>query len=181
MVKVNKFSMFCWEGSETSYTAPSRFVGMKLEARVLATKVQLYWQGKCVAEHDRVIHDGHRTVIKVSHIIKPLSEKPGVAKEWEHQDVLFSHPVWLRFFKKLEKQDKESALTEHVRCLNLMTKYGEDSLTTAMELLLGEDDYVGSKKLEDLITNDSFNPLELKPVRRNLLEYDRLLQRGGNK
>lgn len=179
IVKVNKFSMFKWEGGENEYSAPSRYVGCNLEARVSSSKVELFWQGKKVGVHERVYDSGKSTIIDIEHLIRPLSEKPGAAIDWEYKDLLFSRPIWKRFFLKLQSQSEDTALSEHIKCLELMTKYGKETLNAAMELLLEENTFISKKRLDDLLSNNQFDPSKMVPKRRNLLEYDNLLKSRG--
>lgn len=170
--------MFKWDGSNHYYSAPSKYVGLTLEARVSANDVSLYWQGTCVATHGRVFGREEKTVIDITHIISALCEKPGVADDWEFKDSLFTHPIWKKYYDCLVEQNSDTALKEHINSLALITEYGHDNIVAAMEIIMESEEYVGKKKILDLLTNESFNPLEIKPMRRNLLDYDNFLSKS---
>ena len=177
LVKVNKYSTFSFDGSPHRYSAPNDYIGLNLEARVSAYEVELYFQGERIAHHQREFGKERKTIFQIEHIIVPLNEKPGVVSSWKYKDILFDHPVWERFYEKLKEQaDGREMIKEYLRCLKLFLKHGRETVTLAMEIGLEEKLFLSSKQIEDLILNESFNPMEIQPVRRNLIEYDHLLK-----
>jgi hypothetical protein len=130
-----------------------------------------------IATHKRLYGKDDTASIQIEHIIKALSKKPGVASSWKHKDILFKNPTWNLFYEKLvEQADGRDMIKEYLKCLELIGEHGRDEVTMAMELCLQENLFVSRKRLEEIITNEGFDPLTIKPHRRNLIEYDQFLK-----
>ena len=179
MVKVSKYSTFCFDNNGHKYSAPTDYVGLTLEARVSPYEVKLFFQGEVIAAHQRLYGKEDMASIKIEHIINALSKKPGVASSWKHKNILFQNPIWNEFYKKLTEQaNGRDMIKEYLKCLELICEHGQDTVTLAMELAIQEKIFSSRKNLEGIITNTSFDPLTIKPHHRNLIEYDKFLTGG---
>ncbi len=185
VVNIDKYSTFSPLKNGHRYSAPSHLSGLSLEARIYASRIDLIYESKVVATHCRLWGKSNQTKIEVVHIIRELCKKPGVVLEWKHRHVLFSHPIWNRFYERLKVQPANgpTALKEYLNCLKYMAEYGRENVTAAMELCLEGSNELSLLKLKEVLTNEPVaDILNIKPARRDLNQYDELfsLQRKEN-
>lgn len=177
LVSIDKYSTFSPLKNGHRYSAPSYLSGLSVEARIYASKIEIIYESRVVASHCRLRGKTGQTRIELVHIIRELCKKPGVVSEWKHRHVLFSHPIWNRFYERLKIQPNNgsNALKEYLSCLKHMTEFGTENVTAAMELCLEGKEEVSSNQLKEVLAAKSItNILEIKPVRRNLKRYDEL-------
>jgi transposase len=177
LVTIDKFSTFSPLKNGHRYSAPSYLVGLSVEARVYTSRVELIYNTQIVAAHPRLWGKAGKTSIHLVHVIKELCKKPGVVPEWKHRQVLFSHPIWNKFYEKLKSQPSSApmALREYLKSLRHMTEFGTENVTAAMELCLETKDEVSANQIKEVLATQSFtNVLDIKPIRRNLARYDEL-------
>ena len=177
LVRIDKYSTCSPLKNGHRYSAPSYLTGLSIEARIYASRIDLVYETRVVASHCRVWGKASLVSLDLVHIISELCKKPGVVSEWKHRQILFSHPIWNRFYEKLKSQPMTEAvaLKEYLRCLKHMTDHGKDNVTVAMELCLEENRELSSLNLKEVLTNEPVaNVMSIKPVRRNLSRYDEL-------
>jgi transposase len=177
LVLVNKYSTFTFAKTKHRYSAPSKYVGLSLEARVYPHKVLLLEKEKVVATHKRLFGKEGKTSIYIEHIIEELCKKPGAVRSWKHRHILFSNSIWNDYFIRLSDHlDSDQALREYLRTLKLFVEHGRANVTTAMELVIQEKEIVNYKQIRSVITNDFFDPMEINPIHRRLDKYDEFLK-----
>lgn len=177
--KVSKYSTVSVGIEGHRYSVPSTYVGCRVETRLYPNKVIMLCSGNVIATHRRIFSGENKASIHLEHVIKELCKKPGVILEWKHKDILFAHPVWNVFYERMKTQrDEISSMKEFLRCLSLVTEYGRQNVTVAMELLEQQGGLLTCEKLESIVTNEIFDPMDIRPNRRNLVEYDELLRRA---
>jgi transposase len=86
------------------YSVPVRLVGLKVEARLGATTVDIYAAGKLVAQHDR-LHGRHQQRLELDHYLPLLHRKPGAlpgaAPLWQMRREQRWPPVFDRLWQGL--------------------------------------------------------------------------------
>jgi hypothetical protein len=177
VVSVDKFSTFSPLKNGHKYSAPSHLVGLSVEARVYTSRIELIHDNQIVASHKRLWGPSGQTSIHLIHVIAELCKKPGVVPEWKHRHILFSHPIWNRFYEKLKSQPTSTgvALKEYLKSLKHMTEFGTENVTAAMELCLENNNELSANQLKEVLSTQPIsNVLDIKPVRRNLIQYDEL-------
>lgn len=180
IVKVDKYSLFKICGTNQKYSAPSKLVGLTLEARIYPSRVQLIYDGDIVAEHKRLHGKENICSIDIKHIIKELCKKPGVVFSWTHKECLFKNETWIKYYERLKANlSEKDALLEYLKSLKLLTRYRKEDVAIGMELLI-ETSKPSSKSLEEILSNRSFNPMDIKPLKTSLVQYDELLKRREN-
>lgn len=179
IVTIDKYSTFSPLKNGHRYSAPSILNGLSVEARIYATKIDLIYESKVVASHCRLWGKPGQTRIDLTHIISELCRKSGVVPEWKHRKILFSHPIWNRFYERLKEPPivEAIALKEYLNCLKLMLEYGRDNVTAAMELCLEDNRKPSLITLKEVLINEPIAAiLSIKPMRRDLNRYDELIQ-----
>jgi hypothetical protein len=175
---VNKYSLFSIDKTGHLYSSPSKFLGLSLEARIYPDSVELIKEGKVICKHKRLYGPRGLVSIMPEHIVEALIKKPGAMTSWKHRHILFERPAWKRFHEKLI--EKGGADKDYLKCLGLITNYGRDIVTIAMELAIAEDIKLNHKELKKIITNHMDNIHELKPLKSNLTQYDFFLKGEHN-
>lgn len=174
IVPINKYSLFTFGSWGHYYSAPGHLVGLRVEARIYPSRVDIIWDSSVVSTHKRLYGKKGLVSINVQDIITALCRKPGVFAEWKHRNVLFQQPVWQKFYEKIKVADKDK---HYLHCLNLMTRFQEEDLTAAMEIVLNDGLDASSKTLLDLLEARTWNIMEIRPIKTNLAQYDELFCR----
>ena len=177
IVRVDKYSTFSPLKNGHRYSAPSYLSGLFVEARIYTSRIDLIYESQVVASHCRLWGKANKTQIDLMHIIKELCKKPGVVSEWKHRHILFSNPIWNRFYERLQEQPRNlsTALKEYLNCLKQMTEFGAENLTAAMELCLEGQEEVSEHQLKEVLSTQPIaHVLNMKPVCHNLTSYDEL-------
>ncbi len=178
IAKVSKYSTVTVGTEGHRYSVPSHYVGCRVEVRDYPSKVVFLFQGQIIAAHKRIFSANSKVSIQLEHVIDELCKKPGVVQEWKYKDILFEHPVWNVFYQRMRAQrDEQSSIKEFLKCLALTTEYGRQNVTVAMQLLEEQGGLLTRDKLQAIVANDAFDPMDIRPARRNLVEYDELLRR----
>ena len=86
--------------------------------------------------------------------------------------------MWISFYERMKtERNEQSCIKEFLKCLSLTVTYGRHNVTAGMQILEEQSGLLTCNKLEAILTNEMFDPMEIKPVERNLVEYDELLRR----
>jgi transposase len=178
VVTINKYSLFGIDKSGHLYSAPSNFLGLTLEARIYPDSVGLIKDGEIICKHKRIYGQRGLVSIMPEHIVQALVKKPGAMASWKHRHILFERPAWKSFYEKMIQ--KGGADKDYLKCLGLITKYGRDIVTIAMELAMAEDIKLNHKELKKIIINQMDNIHEFKPLKSNLSQYDFFLKGENN-
>lgn len=72
--RVNNKSLITVKGCQ--YSVPTQWVGQSVEARVLASHIEVTKQGRCIARHLRS-HSRHQLTVELDHYLELLRRKPG--------------------------------------------------------------------------------------------------------
>ncbi|MBF0207292.1 MAG: IS21 family transposase [Oligoflexia bacterium] len=176
VVAVNKYSMFSVGNSGNLYSAPSEYVNLRLEARIYPENIDLFFQGKKVAEHRRIYINRGLASINIKHIIGALCKKPGAMKEWKHRNILFPLPVWRKFYNRIVEKNKDNPDKVYLLCLNLTQKFSIENVTAAMELVLDNNMDPNSKSLKQILEDNENDMLNMRPIKVNLKKYDNLIE-----
>ena len=178
IAKVSKYSTVIVGDEGHRYSVPSKYVGCNVEVRIYPAEVMFLFQGQEIAKHGRIIGKKRLVSIQLEHVILELCKKPGVVWEWKYNNILFEHPVWNSFYERMKtERNEQSCIKEFLKCLSLTVTYGRHNVTAGMQILEEQSGLLTCNKLEAILTNEMFDPMEIKPVERNLVEYDELLRR----
>jgi hypothetical protein len=118
------------------YSVPAP-VGSEVQAKVYAAKVEIWYEGKCLARHDRCF-SRQKKVLELEHYLDVLSKKPGALagssalEQWRAQGkwpASFDR-LWEELKKRRGKQDGTRAMID---LLLLGRTHGFDRLREAVE------------------------------------------------
>jgi len=173
------------------YSVPAP-VGCQVQAKVTATTVELWHEGRCIARHDRCF-SRQKKILNLEHYLDALSKKPGALagstplEQWRAQGrwpATFDR-LWDELKKRRGKQDGTRAMID---LLLLGRTHGFEALRQAIEktLAIGCAD-VGAVvlllKAGQSASRGAVEAIEIGALSRydrpqpTLLDYDRLLQK----
>lgn len=182
----------CVKVRTNAYSCPVR-AGTVVQARLSATSVDLWHDGRCVATHQRC-YGRYQEVMDLEHYLDVLSHKPGAlagSKPLEQWRKLGRWPasydtLWQGLMQRWGKQE---GTKEMVGLLQLGRTHGEGRLRTAVEatLALGCEDSAAVRHLLAAaeLQRRPAPPLQLAMLAQfdrplpTMTDYDRLLVGAG--
>jgi hypothetical protein len=174
-VRVDTGSTIHVEGNV--YSVASRLIGERVEARLYAELVEVWYAQKRVEELPRLRGRGkHR--IDYRHIIDWLVRKPGAFADYRYQADLFPSSRFRMAYDALLQQRPERAAKEYVRLLHLAARHSEVGVEAALAELLNTgvlpDAVAVEKRLRQ--SDKPLSPTEVVIGPVNLSLYDALLE-----
>jgi hypothetical protein len=184
----------CAKVRTNAYSVPVH-PGTTVEAKITATTVELFHEGKRVASHERC-YGRHQEVFELEHYLDALEHKPGAfagskpLEQWRKQG---RWPAsYDRFWEGLiARQGKPAGTKEMIGLLLLGRAHGQEKLRQAIEtaLDLGCSD---SAAVRHLVLSASLHKPPAEPLAVEALvgvtrplpsigDYDRLLAAGGSR
>lgn len=166
-------------------------VGTAVQAKVYASYVEIWHEGKCVARHERC-YSRRQKVLDLEHYLEALSRKPGALAgstalvQWRAQG------RWPASYDRLwdalkQRQGKQEGTRAMVEVVQLGSKHGYDRLQRAVEeaLEMGCFDVGAVRLLLESANVEARAPAEALEIGRlcaydrpqpNLSTYDELLR-----
>jgi len=125
---------------KTTYSVPSRLIGVRLRARVYEDDITLYAGRELVASVKcQAWHKG--AVIDYRHVIEHLVRKPGAFAQYRWRDCLFPTQTFRDAFDAMEqKRDRQWANKEYIHILKLAAHNSELAVEKTLAALLKNND-----------------------------------------
>lgn len=135
--KVNKGSLIQVLGN--TYSVHSRLLGEKVEARVYADHVEVWYAQKRVDQFPRLRGRGKHHV-NYRHIIDWLVRKPGAFENYRYRDDLFPTSRFRMAYDILrERRSARAAVKDYLQILRLAAYESETRVDEALRVLLNDD------------------------------------------
>lgn len=115
------------------YSVPSQLRGERVEARLRAETIEIWYAGTRLLEMERLRGKGQAQV-DYRHVIWSLMRKPGAFARYRYREALFPSLVFRAAFDRLEQMLGQRAEVEYVRILHLAASTSQ----TQVEQVLGE-------------------------------------------
>jgi len=166
-------------------------VGTAVQAKVYASYVEVWHEGKCVARHERC-YSRRQKVLDLEHYLEALSRKPGALAgstplaQWRAQG------RWPSSYDRLwdalkQRQGKQEGTRAMIEVVQLGSQHGYDRLQRAVEeaLEMGCFDVAAVRLLLESTSLNAQTPAEVVEIGRlraydrpqpNLSKYDELLR-----
>ena len=192
--KVNSKSLVAIKGN--FYSVPVQYVGQTVEARVNAQSINLYKQGKLIANHNRS-HNQHKMITELDHYLPLLRRKPGALSGSYVLSQARKKSQWPESYDQywqelLNNKDKNNANRLFVEFI----WWARDFDQAAVELVLKQSLKCGSYSLDAikvLMRRHSNDRSEVEKLNRealgklicyerpvaNIDHYDSLLSKAG--
>lgn len=160
------------------YSVPSQLIGERVEARVFAEQLQVWFGGSCVAQMPRLRGEG-RQAINYRHVIHSLVRKPGAFAHYRYQQCLFPRLMFRVAYDQLGEQYPATAERQYVKLLELAATTSEERVELALRQLVDSGTVISYERVAALchsLLAVAAKPLTLTPVRIELASYDGLLR-----
>ena len=122
--KVNKYSTICVNNSH--YSVPDKYTGKRVDVRIFTDKIQVLYEGKAVASHERSIRTGSWS-IDINHYLRTFRKKPGA----------IAHSTALRQADTQLKEIYDKYFTTNpkgfIDLLDLIETYGTEKILEALK------------------------------------------------
>ncbi|MCY4653543.1 MAG: IS21 family transposase [Dehalococcoidia bacterium] len=161
-----------------TYSVPSRLIGMEVNVRLYADRIEVYYKDHLVESMER-IHGGGEAQIDYRHIIASLVRKPGAFARYRFREQMFPTHTFRRTYDALCEWKGERADVEYVRILHLAATTMESEVDRVLRRLLESGLSFDYAMVRQLSAPDPPPVPDLKRVGVvDLSVYDRLLVGG---
>jgi hypothetical protein len=158
------------------YSVHSRLIGERVEVRVYAEYLEVWYAQRKVETLPRIRGDGgHR--IEYRHIIDWLVRKPGAFAQYRYRDDLFPTSRFRMAYDLLKLSCPGRVEKEYLRILHLAARENETAVDSALRVLLSSDEPLTADAVEKLVrSGQELPPLtEVNVEAVDLTAYDVLL------
>jgi hypothetical protein len=163
----------------TNFYSTPLSVGVSVEAKVYAAYVEIWHEGKRVAQHERC-YERHRKVLELEHYLDVLVKKPGALAGSTALEQCRAQGRWPasydRFWEVLrQRQGKQEGTRAMIEVLLLAREHGAAQVRQAVEeaLELGCSDVAAVRYLLSVAGLDEKTPASLPVYLGALNRYDR--------
>jgi transposase len=187
---VNHFG--CAKVLTNAYSVPLP-AGMQVQAKIYASVVELWQDGRCLARHERC-YGRQQQILDLEHYLDVLYRKPGALAGSRPLEQARRAGLWPESFDRLwealmEKQGRQSGTKQMIELLKLGRAHGRDRLQEAIEQALATG-CADTAAVRHLLQAQELQHVACEPVEVGFLaryqrplpvlnEYDRLLAQGG--
>src|SRR5918911_1714830 len=118
-----------------AYSAPLP-VGTQVQAKVYASTVELWHEGRCIARHERC-YGRQQQVLELEHYLDVLYRKPGAMAGSKALEQRRQAGLWPESFDRIwqalmERHGKQSGTRQMIELLKLAPKHGQLRLQEAI-------------------------------------------------
>ena len=162
----------------STYSVPSRLIGMEVDVRLYTDHVEVYYKGHLVESMER-IKGRHGARIDYRHIVGSLVRKPGAFARYRFREQMYPTHTFRLAYDAMRCWKGERADVDYVRILHLAATTMECEVERALKRLLESQvrfDYAAVKQLS-APESPEIPAVEL-PGEVDLGVYDRLLVGG---
>jgi hypothetical protein len=159
------------------YSVPSQMIGERVEVRVHAEHLEVWYGGKRVQAMERLRGTGQQNV-NYRHVIHSLIRKPGAFAHYRYQPSLFPRLLFRMVYDSLCKRYPRTAVKQYLQILHLAANAGEEKVHSALQRILESGESVSAKGVEQLVAAQQGAPRtrwEVAVHELDLVAYDELL------
>jgi hypothetical protein len=158
------------------YSVDSRLIGEKVEVRLYADTVEVWYAQRCIEKMMRLRGKG-KSDIQYRHIIDWLVRKPGAFENYRYREELFPTHRFRVAYDWLKGRSPSRAVKEYLKILHLAAKESETAVDGALQMLIDKGLPISFKAVEEitLSANQVYSPTKIAIVDVDLAAYDALL------
>jgi hypothetical protein len=159
------------------YSVPSRLIGERVEARVYAETIEVWYGNRKEEEVLPRLRGRHKHRINYRHVIEWLVRKPGAFAGYRYREEMFPTSRFRMAYDALAARSSGRTDREYLEILQLAARESEVAVDEALRRLLetGSVSAVAVKALvEQGMTPAKAMEVSVEPI--NLLTYDELLE-----
>jgi hypothetical protein len=136
------------------YSVPSRLIGERVEVRLYAETVEVFYAGERVCAMERLRGSGNAR-IDYRHLIFSLVRKPGAFARYRYREALFPTVTFRRAYDALVERLGEGADLSYVRILHLAATTTETGVEEVLSALLEHGGLKSWEDVEDRVRPDT--------------------------
>ena len=137
--------------SNRTYTVPSRLIGSRVEARLFADHLDVYYKDQFAERLERATGD-LRARVNYRHVIASLVRKPGAFARYRWREQLFPTPTFRRAYGALRGwRGQRSADHNYLRILQLAATTMEADVDRTLRQLLDQGSRFDYPAVRDLV------------------------------
>lgn len=161
-----------------TYSVSSRLIGERIEVRVYAQHLEVWYAQRCVDRFPRLRGEGKHH-IQYRHIIHWLVRKPGAFTNYRYRADLFPSSQFRFVYDVLREQMPSKADKEYLRLLELAVLEGETRVEQVLQVLLLKEDRIETDTVKRMLQQESHSlpvqtQIEVPAV--DLSVYDHLMR-----
>ena len=176
-VRVSKGSLI--RVDRNRYSVPSRLIGEKVDVRLRADKVEVYYGREKIQEMPR-LRGRSKTRIDYRHIIDWLVRKPGAFESYRYREELFPTSRFRMAYDALTEKVPATAGKRYVQILHLAATVSERGVDLALRELLRPGGEVSVEAVREQleIAGEPEAPPDVRVEQPDLAQFDALLSGG---
>jgi hypothetical protein len=121
-----------------TYSVHSRLIGEKVDVRLYAEHLEV-WYGGCVVEQIPRLRGQGKHFINYRHVIDSLVRKPGAFENYKYREHMFPTSRFRMAYDALRETTPSRASREYLQILELAARENESLVDDALRMLLEED------------------------------------------
>lgn len=153
-----------------TYSVPSRLIGLWLKAVVLRDTIELVYGSKILLTLPRLEAGA---LIDYRHIIDSLIRKPGAFESYQYRSFLYPNTTFRKAYDVLKDSGLTSCNKRYLELLHLAKLYGENEVSTVIDLLLEGKNVPLKEDILELLKKKKI-PQPVEVVQPNLKDYNQL-------
>jgi hypothetical protein len=160
------------------YSVDSRLIGEKIEVRLYAERLEVWYAQQCIETMPRLRGEGkHR--IQYRHIIDWLVRKPGAFDNYRYREELFPTHRFRMAYDWLRGRHPSRAAKEYLEILHLAARENEAAVDDALRRLIDKELPIRIEAVERIVCSEGQipSPTQMVIAEVNLAAYDALLSR----
>jgi hypothetical protein len=159
------------------YSVHSRLVGEKVDVRLYAEHLEV-WYGGCVVERIPRLRGQGKHRINYRHVIDSLVRKPGAFENYKYREDMFPTSRFRMAYDALRQATPNGAAREYLQILELAARENESLVDDALRMLIEEDQPITFQAVRDWIgRRETARPVtEVEVELTNLSSFDALFQ-----
>jgi hypothetical protein len=157
------------------YSVPSRLIGERVEVRLYAETVEVFYAGERVCAMERLRGSGNAR-IDYRHLIFSLVRKPGAFVRYRYREALFPTVTFRRAYDALVERLGEEADLPYVRILHLAATTTESGVEEALSTLLERGELAGWEDVKERVRPETPTIPECQIPAVDLRAYDFCLE-----
>ena len=161
-----------------SYSVSSKYIGLRLEARIHQDNVELWYSGERVEVMPR-LYGRDKEAIDFRHVIDSLVRKPGAFVNYRYQNHLYPTTRFRMAYDSLLKSTSEaSAVKQYLKILYAAKHDGLDTVDDILRWMLSSGNSLTAQAVLAMIASKQQipGPTDMNVEPPDLTEFDSLLQ-----
>jgi hypothetical protein len=158
------------------YSVDSRLIGEKIEVRLYAERLEVWYAQQCIETMPRLRGEGkHR--IHYRHIIDWLVRKPGAFEHYRYREELFPTHRFRMAYDWLKGRHPSRAAKEYLGILRLAAMENEAGVDDALRVLIDKELPISIEAVERIVCSEGLtpSPIQIVIAQVDLAVYDALL------